>query len=115
MTATPAAAAAQAAVKPNQVVFAPGSAQVSDADSEKLAKIAETAKKSAIALTIASRIESRPDRNDQMELARKRSLAVRQVLEGAGISLGRMQMDIAEVPYGGVKPGEADRVEVVLR
>ena len=115
MTAAAPPAAAEAAAGPNQVVFAPGSDHISDAASAKLAKIAEMAKKSATGVTIASRIESRPDRTDQMELARKRSFAVRQVLEAAGIPLGRMRIDIAELPNGGVAPAEANWVDVVLR
>jgi outer membrane protein OmpA-like peptidoglycan-associated protein len=108
-------AAADAAAKPNQVVFAPGSDQLSDAASAKLAKIAETAKKSATGVTIASRIESRPDRANQMELAKKRSAVVRQALEAAGIPLARIRIDIAELPNGGVPPAEANWVDVVLR
>jgi len=114
MTAAP-PAAAEAAAGQNQVVFAPGSDRLSDAASAKLAKIAETAKKSAIGVTIASRIESRPDRPEQMELARKRVSAIRQDLQAAGIPLGRIRMDISEVARGGVPPAEADWVDVVLR
>jgi outer membrane protein OmpA-like peptidoglycan-associated protein len=114
MTGAP-PAAAEAVPGPDQVAFAPGSDRVSDAESEKLTKIAERAKKSAIAVTIASRIESRPDRPDQLELAKKRSFAVRQALEAAGIPLGRMQIDIAELPNGGVPAAEANWVKVVLR
>jgi len=108
-------AAAEAAAKPNQIVFAPGSDHLSEAASAKLVKIAETVKKSATGVTIATRIESRPDRTDQMDLARKRVSAVRQGLEAAGIPLGRIRMDIAEVPRGGVAPAEANWVEVGLR
>jgi len=114
MTAAP-AAAAEAAAPANQIVFAPGSDRVTEAAAAKLEKMAETAKKSAVAVTIASRIESRPDRDDQMELAKKRTGAVRQGLQAAGIPLGRMQIKIDELPRGGVAPAEANAVEVVLR
>ena len=108
-------AAAEAAAKPNQIVFAPGSDHLSDAASAKLVKFAETAKKSAVGVTITTRIESRPDRADQMELAQKRVSAVRQALQAAGIPLGRIGMHIADVERGGVAAAEANRVDVVLR
>lgn len=114
MTAAP-ASAAEAAARPNQIVFAPGSAQVSEASTAKLAALAETAKKSSTGVTIASRIEARADRADQMELAKKRAYNVRQALEAGGIPLSRMQIDIAEMPTGLVNAAEANGVDVLLR
>jgi outer membrane protein OmpA-like peptidoglycan-associated protein len=114
MTAAP-PPAAEASAGPNQIVFAPGSDRVSESASAKIAKIAETAKVSATSVTISSRIESRVDRAEQMELAKKRTAAVRQVLQGAGIPLGRMRIDISEHPNGMVSAAQANSVEVLPR
>jgi hypothetical protein len=49
-----------------------------------------------------------------MDLARKRTLAVRQVLEQNGVPLGMMRVEISELPRGLVSAAEANRVEVAF-
>ncbi len=115
MTSDSAAAEAEAAAGPNQVVFAPASDQLSEPASLKLLRIAATAKKEKKTVLIASQIEARADRASQMELAQKRAIAVRGVLEANGVALGAMQIQIAEVPLGLVSKSDANRVDVALR
>lgn len=115
MTTNSVAAAAEAAVGPNQVVFAPLSDRLSEPASAKLLRIAATAHKESRTVVIASKIEARPDRADQMELAKKRAFAVRQVLEANGVPLGTMRIEIAELPTGLVTASEANRVDLALR
>jgi outer membrane protein OmpA-like peptidoglycan-associated protein len=106
---------AEAEAGPNQVVFAPESDQLSDPATTKLIRFAEAAHKDKRTVIIASKVEVRPERPQEMELARKRANAVRGVLEAHGLPLGTMQIQIAEVPLGLVPPSEANRVDLALR
>ncbi len=115
MTATASAVAAEAEAGPNQVVFAPASDQLSGPAATKLMRIAQTAHKESRTVVIASKIEARADRLEQMELAKKRALTVRQVLEANGVPLGTMRIEIAELPTGLVSVREANRIDLALR
>jgi outer membrane protein OmpA-like peptidoglycan-associated protein len=112
--ATAAAVAAETAAGPNQVVFAPGSDQISEPAMAKLRKIADAASKDKRSLVITAKVESRPDRAQQRELAQKRTFAVRGVLEENQVLLARMQIHIKELALGEVPASEANRVEVSL-
>ena len=110
-----AAAEAAAGAGADQIVFAPLSAQLSEAGVAKLARVAEAARKENRTVVIASKIEARADRVEQMELAKKRAFAVRLALEAKGVQLGTMRIEIGEMPTGLVTAGEANRVDVALR
>jgi outer membrane protein OmpA-like peptidoglycan-associated protein len=112
--AAPAASSPEDALPANQIAFAPASAQLSDAGATKVLQLAEKAKKGHHAVAIVAKIEARADRLEQMDLARKRTLAVRQVLESNGIPLGTMRVEISELPTGLVSAAEANRVEVAF-
>jgi outer membrane protein OmpA-like peptidoglycan-associated protein len=114
LTAAPAASAPEDALPASQIAFAPASAQLSDAGATKVLQLAEKAKKGHHAVAIVAKIEARADRLEQMDLARKRTLAVRQVLESNGIPLGTMRVEISELPTGLVSAAEANRVEVAF-
>jgi len=109
------AVAEDAAGGPTGVVFAPNSDRLSAGAAAKVQRLAETARKEHRTVSIQAKIEARSDRAEQMALARKRTVAVRQVFEAGGISLGTMQIEISELPAGLVPPAVADRVEVVFR
>jgi outer membrane protein OmpA-like peptidoglycan-associated protein len=114
--AAPASAPAEeAGAGPNQIVFAPTSDQLSEPAEEKLVRLARAAKKENRVLSIASKVEAGPDRTAKMELARKRSDVVRQLLQSNGVPLGRMRIEISELPLGVVSAAEANRVDVVLQ
>jgi outer membrane protein OmpA-like peptidoglycan-associated protein len=112
--ATAAASSAEDGVAANQIVFVPASAQLTDTGATKVLQLAEKAKKEHHAVAIVAKIEARADRLEQMDLARKRTLAIRQVLESNGIPLGTMRVEIAELPSGLVSAAEANRVEVAF-
>jgi outer membrane protein OmpA-like peptidoglycan-associated protein len=115
LTAAASAAEAEDEAAPNLVVFASASHQLSGKASTKLVHLAETAKKEHRSVVIATRIEARSDRAEQRELAKERAVAVRQVLEANGVSLGTMRIEISELPTGLVPPRDANRVELTLR
>ncbi|MEO5844630.1 MAG: hypothetical protein ABIQ33_07280 [Caldimonas sp.] len=120
MTAAPATASASEAsadaeAGPNQVAFAPGSIEISFPATTKLIRIAESSGKGKRALNITGKVEAGPDSAKRMELARSRAFAVRGVLEAHEVPLGRMQIQIAEDPFGTVSAKEANLIEVTLR
>ncbi|HSC62141.1 MAG TPA: OmpA family protein [Caldimonas sp.] len=109
------AAAAEAAAAPNQVVFAPGSAEISEAATTKLIRIADTQRKDKRELVITARVEQGPELEKRKALARDRGSAVRSVLETNGVPLARMQIYITDEAYGIVSASEGNRVEVTPR
>ena len=115
LTVAASAPAEEAGVAPNHISFPPASDRLSEVSTAKVVRIAETAKKQHHAIAIASTVEARADRAEQMELARKRSVAVRQVLESNGIPLGTMRIEIQEVPVGSVNAAAANQIAVNFR
>lgn len=116
MTAVdPAVAAAEADAGPDQVVFVPGSAVLSEPATTKLVRIAEAQRKDKRELVISATIESRADRAQQTELAKARTSAVRGLLEANQVPLGKMQVVIAEEALGSVTAKDANRVGVKPR
>ena len=116
MTAAAAsAAAAEVEAGPNQVVFAPGSIELSDPATAKLQRIADAARKDKRDLVILAKVEARPDGAQQRVIAQNRTSAVRGVLETSGVPLGKMQIRIAEEALGLVSAKEANSVEVSPR
>ncbi len=109
------AAAAETEAGPNQVVFAPGSVEISEPATTKLLRIADTARKDKRELVITAKVEARPDRAQQRELAQNRTFAVRGVLETNGVPLAKMQIRIAEEALGLVSAKDANRIEVTPR
>jgi len=83
---------------PNQVAFAPDSAQLPSAANAKLLRLAEKVSKDKQSLTILGKIDARPDSKAQrMELARRRAIAVRGVVEANGVPLARMETRTEEL------------------
>ena len=99
---------------PSAVIFPPGSSRLSAGAVAKLQQLAETARKDHRTVVISTRIE-RSGAAEQMDLARKRTIAVRQVFETNGIALRAMQMEIAQSPPGAIAPSTIHRVEIALR
>jgi outer membrane protein OmpA-like peptidoglycan-associated protein len=112
--ATTAASAPEDTLPPDQIAFAPASDQLSDVAATKVLRLADEAKNGQPTVAMAARIEGRPDRAEQMDFARRRTLVVRQVLEQNGIAPGMMRVEITESPVGLVPPAQADGVEVAL-
>ena len=64
-------------------------------------------------MVISGRVQAGPDQAAQTELAHRRAMAIRAVLEEHRIPLGTMRIEIAQVP--GLPASQADRVEVAVR
>jgi outer membrane protein OmpA-like peptidoglycan-associated protein len=112
--ATPAAASglAQPADLPNQIAFASASASLSEDQAAKVRKLATTAQTQRHNIGILSKAEAG---GAQFGLAQQRTLVVRQTLEQSGVPLGRMTIEISQLPRGVISAADANRVEVVMR
>ena len=109
---TPAAMAEAEGLR-NQVVFAADSAQLSSAAAAKLQGLAEKAKTDKLLLTIVAKFEVRGEGKEQrQQLARRRAIAVRGVLETNGVPLKRMETRIEETAFGPSAAKDANRIEV---
>jgi len=117
---TPASAAAPTAAAPaddsppGELVFAPGSDQLSPAVQAKVARLAERAKKEGRTVVVKTKLEANAQRAKSMDLARARTQNVRGALTSGGVSLGVMKIEITELPAGLVTPKMAQLVEVDL-
>jgi outer membrane protein OmpA-like peptidoglycan-associated protein len=115
--AAPVAAAAPAdedAAGPNQLIFVPSSDRLTQRAAEKVVKLAETARADRRMVSIASRI-ARSDEKDRMDLARKRSDAIRDLLEANGVPRRNVRIEIAELPPALVSPADVNRIQLLLR
>jgi outer membrane protein OmpA-like peptidoglycan-associated protein len=107
------AAASEAEGRPNQVVFAADSTQLSSAATAKLQAMAETARTDKRPLTIVGRFEVRGEGKEQRrQLTRNRAIAVRGVLEAGGVPLSRIETRIEETALAPAAAKEANRIEV---
>ena len=114
MTAASAAfLAAEAEARPNEVIFAPDSAQLTSVATAKLQSLAEKAKTDKQSLSIIARVEPTPEGKDERtRLARSRAIAVRGVLEASGIPLSRMETKIEGLASGLAAARGTNRIEV---
>ncbi|HEX4234748.1 MAG TPA: hypothetical protein VH041_10605 [Caldimonas sp.] len=109
-TAPVGSGAAEAADLPNQIAFASASASLSEDQAAKVRKLATTAQTQRHSIGILSKTEV-----GHFDLARQRTQVVRQTLEQSGVPLGRMTIEISQLPPGAISAADAKRVEVVMR
>ena len=115
LTVAASAPAEEASVPANHISFVPASDRLSEASAAKVVLIAEKAKKGHLRIAIISDVEARADRAEQFDLARRRAMTVRQVLETNGIPLGTMRIEIHEVPTGAIAPADLNRLVLALQ
>jgi outer membrane protein OmpA-like peptidoglycan-associated protein len=107
------AAAAEAEGLPNHIMFAAESPRLSSAATAKLERLAEKAKADKRLLTIVAKVERKGEgREQRLQLARTRTIAVRGALEQNGVPLSRMETRIEEPGFGLIGDKEANRIEV---
>lgn len=96
--------------------FAVGSADLPADASEKLARVAESARASAgTSVLISGYHDATGSTTKNAELAKLRALAVRHALEANGVAPERLQMSKPVESTGGTDPKEARRVEMRLQ
>jgi hypothetical protein len=112
-TAAASAAAAEAEGLPNHIMFAADSPRLSSAATAKLEGLAEKAKADKRLITIVAKIERKGEGKEQrLQLARTRTIAVRGALERNGVPLSRIETRIEEPAFGLIGDKEANRIEV---
>jgi uncharacterized membrane protein len=112
---TPQAGASPTDAVPKDIVFAAGSEKLPAGANEGLARFADAARQSASAVRLSARFLTGENKARDSELAKARTGAIHHALMGNGISGGKMQIELIEMPAGTVTPEMANRVDLTLR
>jgi hypothetical protein len=112
---TSAAAGSSTEPPPKDVMFAAGSDKLPPGANEGLARFAEAARGSASSVRLSARFLTGANKERDRELAKARTGAIRHALEANGVNSGKMQIELIELPAGGLAPGAGDRVDLSLR
>lgn len=100
---------------PNRIRFAAGSDKLPANAPAKLAQVTQTAKSRNNKIVVATKLDAGNDRDASMELAKRRTEAVRQALAATGMATTAVRIEITELPAGLVPARDVDRVELNLR
>ena len=114
-TTAAAAIAAEVGAGPNQLAFASDTDTLSPASLKKIVDTANSATKGSHTIVIAARLEGGSEREQRMELAKKRADAVRRALQAAGMPVSALQVKISELPPGLAPKVDADRLELSMK
>ena len=114
-TSTPQAAASPTDALPREVVFAAGSDKLPAGFNEPLARFADAARTNASSIRLSARYLTGADKERDFELAKARTGAIRHALQANGISGGKMQVELIEMPAGALTPDAGNRVDLTLR
>jgi hypothetical protein len=114
---TPQAASAPtaAASSPNEVVFAPGSDKLPAEATDVIARFSETARGGGGTVHLTARFLTGEGKARDLELAKARTAALRHAIVADGVKGDGMQVELIEMPAGGLKDNDANRVEMTLR
>ena len=100
---------------PKDVIFASGSDKLPAGANEGLARFAEAVRSSASSVRLSARFLTGENKARDMELAKARTGAIRHALQANGLASGKMDVELIEMPAGGVTDAAANRVELLLR
>ena len=100
---------------PKDVVFAAGSDKLPAGANEGLARFADAARSGASAVRLSARFLTGANKAKDLDLAKARTTAIRHALEANGITGGKMQVELIEMPEGSLTPDAANRVDLTLR
>jgi hypothetical protein len=112
---TPQAAASPTDTLPKEVAFLPGSDTLPSGANEPLARFADAARTSASSVRLSARYLTGAGKEKGLELAKARTGAVRHALQANGLSGGKMQVELIEMPEGSLTPEAGNRVDLTLR
>ncbi|MCE9660819.1 MAG: hypothetical protein K8R60_20005 [Burkholderiales bacterium] len=112
---TPGAPASPTDALPKEVVFAAGSDKLPAGANEGLARFADAARSSASSVRLSARFLTGENKARDSELAKARTGAIHHALTANGLSGGKMQVELIEMPAGTVTPEMANRVDLTLR
>ena len=100
---------------PKNVMFAAGSDKLPAGSNEGLARFAEAARSGASAVRLSARYLTGANKQRDLDLAKARTGAIRHALEANGLNSGRMQIELVEMPEGGLTPDAGNRVDLTFR
>ena len=112
---TPQSTASPTDALPKEVVFAAGSDKLPVGTNEPLARFADAARSSASSIRLSARYLTGPNKDKDLELAKARTGAIRHALQANGVSGGKMQVELIEMPEGSLTPEAGNRVDLTLR
>ncbi len=112
---TPEVAASPTDGIPKDVVFTAGSDKLPAGSNEGLARFADAARSSASSVRLSARFLTGENKARDFELAKARTGAIRHALEADGLSSGKMQVELIEMPAGALTEAAGNRVDLTLR
>ena len=112
---TPQAASSPTDAIPSELVFAPASDKLPAQSTDGLARFADAARASASSVRLSARFLTGANKTRDMELAKARTGAIRHALEANGITSGKMQIELIEMPEGSLTDAAGNRVDLTLR
>ena len=112
---TPPAASSPTDALPKDVVFAAGSDKLPSGVNEGLARFADAVRSSASSVRLSARFLTGENKARDFELAKARTGAIRHALEANGLTGGKMQVELIEMPAGTLTEDVSNRVDLTLR
>ena len=100
---------------PKDVIFAAGSDKLPAGANEGLARFAEAVRSSASSVRLSARYLTGANKQRDFDLAKARTGAIRHALEANGVNSGKMQIELVELPEGGLTADAGNRVELIFR
>jgi hypothetical protein len=98
-----------------QLAFDPASDKLPPRSSDAIARFADAARASASSVRLSARYLTGENKARELELAKARTGAIRHALEADGISAGKVQIELVEMPAGALTESAANRIDLTLR
>ena len=108
------ASAPTAVINPNEVVFAAGSEKLPASATVSIARFAQAAS-SAAGVRVTARFLTGANKARDLELAKARTGAVREVLHADGVGPEKVQVELVEMPAGSLTEQNGNRIDLTLR
>ncbi len=112
---TPQAASAPTDAIPSELIFAPASDKLPPQSAEGLARFADAARGGASSVRLSARYLTGANKVRDLELAKGRTGTIRHALEANGVTSGKMQIELIEMPEGSLTEAAGNRVDLTLR
>ena len=112
---TPEAASSPTDAVPKELVFDPASDKLPPHSADELARFADAARASASSVRLSARFLTGANKARDLELAKARTGAIRHALEANGISSGKMQIELVEMPEGSLTEAAGNHIDLTLR
>jgi outer membrane protein OmpA-like peptidoglycan-associated protein len=99
---------------PNEVLFAAGSDRLTAQSSESVARFSESARTAGGMVRVTARYATGENKAKDVTLAKARAAVVRHALQANGLKPESMQVELIEMPAGGMNDKDANRVDLSL-